>query len=333
MRRTLLICLFLCIHSLSYAAELPSYDKRLSTLSYPFPVNIFSFESQRQKLEMAYMYLPPDKEMPVITLLHGKNFNGAYWQRTAEFLHQQGYGVLIPDQVGFGKSSKPVNYQYSFAALAANTRALMSALEIDHSIITGHSMGGMLASRFALLYPDETSQLVLINPIGLENYLLYERYTDTGKVMENELNKTPDTIVSYQKKHYYDGKWNDEFASHAAFLQGWINGPDWPQLAQVSALTYDMIFTQPVIEEFDHFSMPVSMILGTRDRTAPGAANIRPGVERQLGRYDKLGDEVKARNGNINVIGLSGLGHLPHIEDFDRFTTAFSAALHQKTSP
>jgi len=330
MRRTLLILLLFCIHSLSFAAELPSYDKRLSTFSYPFSVNTFSFESQGEKIEMAYMYLPPKRDMPVVTLLHGKNFNGAYWQQTAEFLQQQGYGVLIPDQIGFGKSSKPVNYQYGFAALATNTRALMKSLKIDHSIVTGHSMGGMLASRFALLYPDVTSQLVLINPIGLENYLLYERYTDIENVVNNEMNKTPEMIVSYQKKHYYDGKWNDKFTGHAEFLQGWVNGPDWPQLARVSALTYDMILTQPVIEEFDQFSMPVTLILGTRDRTAPGAANLRAGVERELGRYDRLGEEVKARNAAIDVIELSGLGHLPQVEDFDRFTTAFSTALHQK---
>ena len=42
--------------------------------------------------------------MGFITLLHGKNFNGAYWEETANFLHEKGFGILIPDQIGFGKS-------------------------------------------------------------------------------------------------------------------------------------------------------------------------------------------------------------------------------------
>lgn len=67
----------------------------------------------------------------------------------------------MPDQVGFGKSSKPQDYQFSFAALAANTQTLMQELGISNSIFFGHSMGGMLASRFALLYPQQTQRLIL----------------------------------------------------------------------------------------------------------------------------------------------------------------------------
>lgn len=305
------------------AQEDLSFDMRLTTMPYPFEVNLFELASQGQQLEMAYMYLPPEKGKTVVTLFHGKNFNGAYWKTTAQLLQSHGFGVLIPDQIGFGKSSKPTQYQYSFATLANNTRQLLSSLGIEKSIIVGHSMGGMLATRFALLYPDTSEKLVLINPIGLENYLLYQSYTDIEKVYQSELKKTPEMIVNYQTKNYYDGTWNDAFAQHAKFLQGWINGPDWTTLARVNALTYDMIFTQPVVEEFNALTLPTALILGTRDRTAPGRANKREGVSRELGRYDKLGGEVKLRNNNINVIELEGLGHLPHIEDFESFAPVF----------
>lgn len=173
------------------AAPSKGLDKCLSEYPYPFAVNTFSFSSQGEELEMAYMYLPPKASKPVVTLMHGKNFNGAYWEQTAAMLHEQGFGVLIPDQIGFGKSSKPTHYQYSFATLAHNTRALLDTLKINRSIIVGHSMGGMLATRFALLYPKLTENLVLINPIGLENYLLYETYTDIENVYQSELKKTP----------------------------------------------------------------------------------------------------------------------------------------------
>lgn len=304
------------------------FDKRLSTVEYPFEVKMFSFSSQGNDLEMAYMFLPPKEEKPVVTLFHGKNFNGAYWESTARLLQNQGYGVLIPDQIGFGKSSKPTQYQYSFATLANNTRQLMQSLNIEKSIIVGHSMGGMLATRFALLSPDTSESLILINPIGLENYLLYESYTDIETVYQSELKKTPEMIVNYQTKNYYDGAWNNTYAEHAEFLQGWINGPDWETLARVNALTYDMIFTQPVIEEFDDLALPTTLILGTRDRTAPGRANKHDKVSRELGRYDKLGKEVKSRNSNIHVVELEGLGHLPHIEAFERFKVPFLNALH-----
>lgn len=56
-------------------------------------------------------------------------------------------------RVGFCSSSKPRGYQFSFGQLAANTRALLDERGIDKATLIGHSMGGMLAARFALAYP------------------------------------------------------------------------------------------------------------------------------------------------------------------------------------
>ena len=304
------------------------FDKRLTDYQYPFPVSVYQFSSQGHDLEMAYMYLPAkDKSKPVVTLLHGKNFNGAYWEDTANWLQDEGYGVLMPDQIGFGKSSKPTYYQYSFAVLASNTKGLLDSLDIENTVIVGHSMGGMLASKFTLLYPDATRKLVLVNPIGLENYLQYVQYKDVNFFYKNELNQSPDKIVAYQKENYYDGDWNEQYALLAMPLIGWVQGPDWKEIAYVNALTYDMIFTQPVIEEFKNFQTPACLILGTRDRTGPGRNWKREGVDRELGRYDKLGAEVKSRNSDIEVVELPGLGHLPHIENFDLFQEALEVGL------
>lgn len=308
-----------------------SYDARLSAYPYPYDVAYYKFQSQGQDLEMAYMYLPAtDDEKGVIVLFHGKNFNGAYWQSTAEYLQSLGYGVLMPDQIGFGKSSKPTSYQYSFSALARNTKSLLTHLDIENPIIVGHSMGGMLASRFALNYPDMT-QLILVNPIGLENYLKYVAYKDVNFFYEMERGKSAEKIIKYQKKNYYDGTWNEDYEALTRPLVGWVNGPDWEQLAQVSARTYDIIFTQPVITEYPSLSMPTTLILGTRDRTGPGRGWKKEGVSYELGRYDTLGPRVKALNPDmITVHELEGLGHLPHIEDFQQFKGYLTRALQDQ---
>lgn len=332
MRQLLLVCLLSGFSAAIAASESTSsplqYDAQLSGVDYPFEVKTFRFKSQNQSLNMAYMYLPAKGDRKgAFTLLHGKNFNGAYWQRTARFLSEQGFDVVMPDQIGFGKSSKAQHYQYSFAALANNTRALLDSLKIDNTYVLGHSMGGMLASRFALLYPQRTEQLILLNPIGLEDYLRYVEYRDVGFFYQNELKASAEGVLSYQRKNYYDGEWNERYAALAAPLIGWIQGPDWPQLAAVSARAYDMIFTGPVINEFQHLAVPTTLILGTRDRTGPGRNWKRDGVTRELGRYDRLGAEVKARNPDIELIELKGLGHLPHIEDFASFAAALSNSL------
>src|SRR5690554_3882690 len=149
--------------------ELGGLDARLSNYKYPYPVEIFAFESQRQPLEMAYMDVKPDAANgQVVVLLHCKNFSGAYWKRTIESLLAEGYRVVVPDQIGFGKSSKPVAFQFSFQELATQTVGLLDKLGVENAHIVSHSMGGMLGARFALMFPARTTSLTLVNPIRLE---------------------------------------------------------------------------------------------------------------------------------------------------------------------
>ena len=306
-----------------------AYDARLSTYPYEFEVQYFDIESQRQPLQMAYSYLAGSEGKPVVVLLHGKNFNGDYWAPTARFLNQLGYGVLIPDQVGFGKSSKPEHYQFSFPALATHTRNLMTSLEIDRAVVMGHSMGGMLASRFALMYPQTVRQLILVNPIGLENYLEHVEYKDTDFFYRFEMSKTPEGIQRYQQANYYAGNWNETYAALTHFMIGQLQGKDKSQVAWVNALTYDMIFTQPVITEFDRLSVPVSLIIGTRDRTGPGRNWQRQDSSYELGRYDRLGRSAAGLIPEATLYELDELGHLPQVEDFERFKNVLKTALSE----
>lgn len=319
---------YLVAEPLPEKARMPiSYDVRLSTYTYDFDVNFFSFNSQNQDLEMAYMFLKGKKGKPVVTLMHGKNFNADYWTPTARYLHNQGYSVLIPDQLGFGKSSKPKSYQYSFSVMAFNTQALMASLNIDQSIVLGHSMGGMLASRFALMYPQHTRSLILLNPIGLENYAKYTKYKDTNFFYANELKKTAEKITAYQKKNYYAGQWSDKYAALNNFAIGQIHGPDKQHVAWVNALTYDMIFTQPVIHDLVDVQVPLRLIIGTRDRTGPGRNWKKDNVSYDLGRYDRLGKTLVKHIPGALLFELDDLGHLPQLEDFKRFTHELDKAL------
>ena len=203
----------------------------------------------------------------------------------------------------------------------------MASLKIKKSIVIGHSMGGMLASRFALMYPQFTQQLILVNPIGLENYLKYVDYKDTNFFYKNELAKTPEKIKTYQQKNYYAGHWNDQYEALTHFMIGQLQGPDKKQVAWVNAQTYDMIFTQPVITEFKDLSVPVRLIIGTRDRTGPGRNWKKPGVDYEMGRYDRLGSTAARLIPDAVLYELTGLGHLPHVENFERFTDVLDQAL------
>jgi pimeloyl-ACP methyl ester carboxylesterase len=149
----------------------PAYGPELQGFNYPAPVHQFDFTSQGEALHMAYMDVAPDHPNGrTVVLLHGKNFCAATWEGSIERLKSAGYRVIAPDQIGFCKSSKPQRYQFSFQQLARNTHALLESLGVSKATIIGHSTGGMLAVRYALMYPDATEQLVLVNPIGLEDW-------------------------------------------------------------------------------------------------------------------------------------------------------------------
>ncbi|RUO78023.1 alpha/beta fold hydrolase [Idiomarina seosinensis] len=323
MRRWIYILLTAFPFGMTYSAFAddhgPQYDARLSSYDYPFAVHTYEFDSQRQKLEMAYMHLPAKDNRPTVLLLHGKNFAADYWQATASYLHDKGYGVLMPDQIGFGKSSKPAHYQFSFEALANNTKALAESLGIEQIIVMGHSMGGMLATRYALNHADRVEKLVLVNPVGLEDYLRYVQYKDPAFFYTNEQGKTIDQIRAYQRKNYYDGKWSEEYEALIQIHAGWINGADWEQVAWNNALTYDMIFTGNVSNEFDQLTVPTHLILGTRDTTGPGRGWKKEGEDYPLGRYDRLGETVIEQIPDGYLYELEGVGHMPQFEAFDRY--------------
>ena len=108
--------------------------------------------------------------MKTAVLLHGKNFCAATWQDTDRRSDRSRLPGDRSDQIGFCKSTKPAHYQYTFQQLAGNTHALLASLGISRVIIIGHSIGGMLSMRYALTFPGDVELLVLVDPIGLEDW-------------------------------------------------------------------------------------------------------------------------------------------------------------------
>jgi pimeloyl-ACP methyl ester carboxylesterase len=297
-------------------------DKDLSTVEYPYPVSFYDFHSQNQLMRMAYMDVKPENyNGKNIVLLHGKNFNGAYWQETISALAQKGYRVVVPDQVGFGKSTKPEHYQYSFHQLATNTKNLLDKLGLKKVSVLGHSMGGMLATRFALIFPETTEKLVLVNPIGLEDYQAQAAYQPIDEGYQNELKNTAESYKKYQLTFYYDNRWKPEYDRWLNLLAGWTLHPDYPLVAWNAALTSDMIFTQPVVHEFKNVKAPTLLIIGTRDRTAIGKDRAPKEIQPTMGLYNELGRKTQQQIPNAQLVELEDVGHLPHIEAFDRFVT------------
>lgn len=315
------VCFLLGISLHAQTGSLKALDINLTNYQYPFPVQYTHISTQEQALQMAYMDVQPSvpNNGKAVLLLHGKNFNGAYWAETAKALAAKGYRVIIPDQVGFGKSSKPLHFQYTFQQLAGNTKVLVDSLKVDKLVVVGHSMGGMLATRFALMYPSTVSKLVLVNPIGLEDWKTIVPYVDIDGQYKKELAQNYASLKQYQQENYYHGTWKPAYDQWLNLLAGWTLDKDYPTIAWNSALTADMIFTQPVCYEFGNIVQPTLLIIGQADRTAIGKDAASPEAKKKLGNYPLLGKWAQQQIKHSTLVELSGVGHLPHIESFERF--------------
>jgi pimeloyl-ACP methyl ester carboxylesterase len=306
-------------------------DPDAKNYPYPFAVHEYRFEAQRQPLVMAYLDVAAEHPNgKTAVLLHGKNFSAAYWAPTIRSLTAAGFRVIAPDQIGFGKSSKPSAYQYSFAELAGNTRALLASIGISNSIVVGHSMGGMLAIRYALSFRENTDKLVLVDPIGLEDYGAALPYRSVDELYRRELTQTADKIRAYESQSYFGGTWKPEYEELIALPAGWTRHPAYATVAWAAALTTDMILTQPVVHDLPRIQVPVLFIIGQRDRAAVGKDAAPPDVARSLGDFPALGKKAARAVAGARLVEIPNAGHLPQIDSFPAYEKALLSFLLEK---
>ncbi|MEN7530350.1 alpha/beta hydrolase [Cupriavidus sp. DL-D2] len=327
--RPLLFTAFALTTSFASAQDVPAYGPELEGFDYPYPVQQYKFNSQGQPLQMAFMDVKPQKPNGrAVVLLHGKNFCGATWQETIRQLSGAGYRVIAPDQIGFCKSTKPAHYQYTFQQLARNTHDLLASIGVKDVTVMGHSTGGMLAMRYALMYPADTKQLVLVNPIGLEDWKAKGVPSlSVDQWYARELDTTADRVRNYEKNTYYGGQWKPEYEIWVKMLAGMYQGPGKQIVAWNSALLYDMIYTQPVVYEMGAIQAPTLLMIGLTDTTAIGKDLAPPEIRPTLGRYTELGKLTAKAIPHATLVEFPTLGHAPQMQDPQGFHKALLEGL------
>lgn len=323
--RSLLMSAFLVVATAAAQAQNATREPlgiALEGYAYPYPVKFFPLQIDGQDLRMACMDVaPPEGSTPrgTVVLFHGKNFFGAYWKDTIAVLSKAGFRVVVPDQIGFGKSSKP-DLRYSFHLLASNTKLLLDSLGVEQAAIVGHSMGGMVATRFALMFPEFTTALVLENPIGLEDYKEKAPYVPTEKLYDQQLTQTEESIRKYQHAYYVNPK--PAYGEYAQVQARQMLSGEYPRLAWSAALTSQMIYEQPVSHEFALVRPRTLLVIGQEDRTAIGKDRVVPDVAATMGNYPELGRKVAKEIPNANLVEIPQCGHIPHFEAPEQFHDA-----------
>lgn len=322
MKRLFLFAVALIFSANSFAQKADTLSITLEQVKYAYPIKYFPIQVEGQDLKMAYMDIAPTEKANgrTVMLFHGKNFGGYYWTNVIKALSANGYRVIVPDQIGFGKSSKAFIH-YSFHQMARWNNQLLDSLKINRSIILGHSMGGMLATRFALLFPEKTEKLVLENPIGLEDYKAFVPYVNTEQQYKTELKTTAESVKRYYQNSYFT-EWKAEYDELVRIASGVTFSADYPRWAKVAALTFTMIYEQPVVHEFPNIKVPTLLLIGKEDKTIVGKGLLSAEDQKKYGQYKVLGKATAAKIPNAKLIEFDKVGHIPHLEKPEEFMKA-----------
>ena len=304
------------------AADAPPrepYGIDLEGFPYPYPVNLLPLVNDGEQLRMAYMDVAPQQPNGrTVVLLHGRNFPSSYWAPVITMLTAAGYRVVVPDQIGFGKSSKPSG-ELHFDTLARNTMALLDHLGVDRADIVAHSMGGMLGVRIARAYPDRVTRLVLTAPIGLEDYRLYVPPTPTEQIMETEDRLTAEGYRKQLETNYALKLPPDQVAP---FIDARFNikaSAGYPRWLRAFVSSGQMIYREPVAHEIPLLALPTLFIMGADDHNAPGRANAPEALRPQMGQNAELAVTLAAKMQNAHAEIIANTGHLVFLEAPDQY--------------
>jgi pimeloyl-ACP methyl ester carboxylesterase len=300
----------------------------LEGIEYPYPVRYLDLMIEGQPVRMAYMDVGPTATSngKTVLLLHGKSFTSEYWAHTISTLASKGFRVVVPDQIGFGKSAKPA-ISYHFDLLARNTKMLLDNLGIIRVAVVGHSFGGMLAVYFARDYPETSAVLALESPIGLEDYRAAIPPQPLETLINTEMAQTPASFRTFMAGYFVG--WPPIGEHYVDNFSRLLLSPEYPRWARASALTYEMIFDEPIRQEYGLLKMPVLLIIGQSDHSVFFRRYAPPEALRSLGNWPTLGRQAAKDLPDGKLVEIANAGHVSHVEkpdDFEAALTEFLAA-------
>jgi pimeloyl-ACP methyl ester carboxylesterase len=268
----------------------------------------------------------PKSGLPIV-FIHGFGAWSETWKKTTSVLAAHGFHTIALDMPPFGFSEKVTDGTFSRQAQAQRIIKVLDTLQLKQVVLVGHSIGGRPTLEVALLVPDRIKSLVLVDvalgfgtdgDIAQNNPTLLSRAFFSVHALRNAALSATATNPLMTKKLLSTFVANPEVLTPAllsvyqkpfAVKDSTNRLGDWLKVLSVDSDTS----SSGKLSNISKLSMPSLLIWGDRDTITP------------LWQGEKLKNIIASSTLSI----LTGLGHIPQIEDPDQFNSSLLPFLEQ----
>ena len=210
--------------------------------------------------------------------------------------------------------------------LAELTVNLLAGQQIGKFSVIGHSTGGLLAIRLAAAYSGKVERLILEDPIGLVDYHRFVPAQSTATLVAAERRRTVASYRAFMRNFFP--------VLPAAAMEPFVEwrmrvalSGEYERFCKATALTYQMIYREPVRDQIADIAAPTLLVVGEKDQSAPLKNYAAPDVAAKMPNIPMAAAEAAKdlRKGMFLVV--PGVGHVPHLEAPDAFRKAALAFL------
>ena len=233
---------------------------------------------------------------PTVILLHGLGGSSEVWQFNLTALAEK-YHVVVPDQIGFGKSDKPL-VNYRIRTYVDFLDQFCKQLKIERASLVGNSMGGWIATAFTAAFPDRVDKLVLVDAAGyappkdIDTRTFYALNPTTREGTRVLLGK-----VFYNKLFQTDAAVEQAIASRLAAGDGYT----------INRITESIIRGEDFLDDaVKTIKRPTLIIWGRQDGLVPLAE----------------GEHFNKDIAGSKLVVIDQCGHMPQIEKPAEFNAA-----------
>ena len=259
-------------------------------------VEPFRGDANMMRFKMHYIDIGQGK--PVV-MIHGYSDSTYCWHENVRMLLSTGFRVILMDQPGLGRSSRPQgDYVYSIENQSEEILALLDKLEIERFSVVGNSMGGGIALYLSLHHPDRVTSTVVISPAcyqpqspGLGRFLTIPGATHLAGLLVGRWAVRHDLQSVYFDDEQVDEVLVDEYC-RAFQKPGFMK-----TVASLSEEYFSAAFHE-MTESYHELDPPLLIIWGEHDRWVPPDFGQRLQEKVPGSRYELIGE----------------CGHVPHQE-------------------